>query len=51
MVRERGTDFADRVRMEVGVPTEQGELLCRRMVELTSGRCEPRKLGEGMDLK
>ena len=50
-VRERGTEFADRVRMEVGIPAEEGDLLCRRMVELTAGRCVPRKVGEGMDLK
>ena len=50
-VRERGTEFADRVRMEVGVPTEEGDRLCSRMVELTAGRCVPHKVGEGMDLK
>ena len=50
-VRERGTDFADRVRMQVGVPVEVGEALCARMVELTAGRCRPQKIGEGMDLK
>ena len=50
-VRERGTDFADRVRIEVGLPAERGEELCRRMVEMTAGRCMPEKLGEGMDLK
>ena len=50
-VRERSIDFADRVRMEVGVPAEEGELLCRRMTELTAGRCVPQKVGEGLDLK
>ena len=50
-VRERGTDFADRVRIEVGLPAEQGEELCRRLVEMTAGRCVPKKCGEGMDLK
>ena len=50
-VRERGTDFADRVRIEVGLPAEQGEELCRRLVEMTAGRCVPQKCGEGMDLK
>ena len=50
-VRERGTDFADRVRIEVGLPAEQGEELCRRLVEMTAGRCVPEKCGEGMDLK
>ena len=50
-VRERGVDFADRVRIEVGLPLEQGDLLCTRVVELTAGRCAPQKTGEGMDLK
>ena len=50
-VRERGIDFADRVRVQLGVPIEVGETLCKRMVELTAGRCVPQKIGEGMDLK
>ena len=50
-VQERGTDFADRVRVQVGLPAELGDALCRRAVEMTAGRCIPRKIGEGMDLK
>ena len=50
-VRERGIDFADRVRMEVGLPAEMGEQLCKRLVELTAGRCVPQQVGIGMDLK
>jgi uncharacterized YigZ family protein len=50
-VRERGSDFSDRVRLEVGLPAEQGEALCARLVELTAGRCIAQKVGEGMDLK
>ncbi len=50
-VREQQADFSDRVRIEVGVPSDQGEALCRRMVELTAGRCVPQKLRETMGLK
>lgn len=49
-VNERGTEFTDRVRVEVGLPAERGEELCRRIEELTSGRCLPEKVGEGLDL-
>lgn len=49
--RERGTDFTDRVEVNVGLPSELGEGLCARVVELTAGRCVPKKTGEGMDLK
>ena len=49
--RERGTDFSDRVEVNVGLPSELGEGLCARIVELTAGRCVPQKTGEGMDLK
>ncbi len=49
-VNERGTDFSDRVKIEIGIPTERGEELCRRIEELTSARCLPREIGEGMDL-
>lgn len=50
-VQERGSDFADRVHVEVGLPAERGESFCLRLVELTAGRCVPQKIGEGMDLK
>jgi len=50
-VRERGTDFAERVRMEVGLPVEMGPELCRRVTELTAGRCIPKEVSQGMDLK
>ena len=49
-VVERGTDFSDRVRIEVGLPSTCGEELCRRIEELTSARCLPREIGRGMDL-
>jgi uncharacterized YigZ family protein len=50
-VREMGTDFTDRVTVRVGLPSEQGEGLVLRIVELTAGRCTPREDGRGMDLK
>lgn len=50
-VQERGSDFADRVRVEIGLPAERGESFCCRLVELTAGRCVPQKIGQGMDLK
>ena len=50
-VREQTADFSDRVRIEVGVPTEQGEQLCRRVIELTAGRCVPQKTKSCMGLK
>lgn len=43
--------FSDRVQLRVGVPAEQGELLCRRMVELTAGRCVPKEIGKRMGAK
>lgn len=49
--REQGTDFTDRVAVRVGLPTELGEAMCTRVVELTAGRCMPQKTDEGMDLK
>jgi uncharacterized YigZ family protein len=49
--REEGTDFTDRVIVRVGLPTELGEPMCRRIVELTAGRCEPHEYARGMDLK
>lgn len=49
--RERGSDFSDRVRLEVSVLAEQGEALCNRLTELTAGRCLVQKSGERMDLK
>lgn len=50
-VRERSVDFADRVKLELALPVEQGDELVRRITELTAGRCLPEKLGEGLDLK
>lgn len=50
-VRKQMTDFSERVRMEVGMPADHGELLCRRVVELTAGRCVPQKTRSCMDLK
>ena len=49
--REDGTDFTDRVCVNVALPAELGEGLCARIVELTAGRCVPQKTAEGMDLK
>ena len=49
--REDGTDFSDRVGVNVALPIELGEGLCARIVELTAGRCVPQKTAEGMDLK
>ena len=49
--RERGTDFTDRVCINVALPVELGEPLCARIVELTAGRCVPQKTADGMDLK
>ena len=50
-VRDQTADFSDRVRIEVGVPAEQGEQLCRRVIELTAGRCVPQKTKSCMGLK
>ncbi len=50
-VREQTADFSDRVRIEVGLPAEQSEQLCRRIVELTAGRCVPQKTKSCMGLK
>ena len=50
-VKERVADFSDRVRLEVGVPKECGGELCRRITELTAGRCVPTALRECMGLK
>ncbi len=49
--REQGTDFTDRVCVSVALPTELGEPMCNRIVELTAGRCVPQKTADGMDLK
>lgn len=49
--REQGTDFTDRVLVRVGLPVELGESMCRRVVELTAGRCAAREYARGMDLK
>ncbi len=49
--RERGTDFTDRVQIRVGLPVEEGAELCRRIEELTAGRCLPVEYERGMDLK
>ncbi len=49
--RELGTDFTDRVSIRVGLPSELGDSLCARLVELTAGRCVTRELEKGMDLK
>ena len=50
-VRDQTADFSDRVRIEVGVPAEQGDALCRRMVELTAGRCVPKKVRSCLGIK
>lgn len=50
-VKEEGTDFTDRVTVRVGLPAEQGEPMCRRIEEMTAGRCLPREYARGMDLK
>lgn len=49
--REQGTDFTDRVCIRVALPCELGEPLCRRIGELTAGRCVPTLVERGMDLK
>ena len=49
--REEGTDFSDRVGVNVALPVELGDALCARIVELTAGRSVPQKTAEGMDLK
>ena len=49
--REEGTDFTDRVEIRVGLPSELGAPLCRRLEELTAGRCLPKESHRGMDLK
>ena len=49
--REQGSEFTDRVQVRVALPAELGEGLCRRIEELTAGRCCPRELERGMDLK
>lgn len=49
--REQGTDFTDRVSIRVGLPSELGEPMCRRVEELTAGRCVAREIEKGMDLK
>ncbi|MBQ9777317.1 MAG: YigZ family protein [Clostridia bacterium] len=48
---ELQTDFSDRVAVRVGLPSEGGEALCRRIEEMTAGRCLPREIEKGMDLK
>ena len=50
-VSDTEATFSDRVLLRVGVPTEQGEALCRRMVELTAGRCVPTEIGKRMGAK
>ena len=50
-VSDTEATFSDRVQLRVGVPTEQGEALCRRMVELTAGRCVPTEIGKRMGAK
>ena len=45
------SDFSDRVALRVGLPVEQSDQLCRRIVELTAGRCVPAELGQRMGLK
>ena len=50
-VSDTEATFSDRVQLRVGVPTEQGEVLCRRMVELTAGRCVPTEIGKRMGAK
>lgn len=49
--REEGTDFSDRVKISVALPAELGEPMCRRVTELTAGRCVPTETHRGMDLK
>ena len=49
-VTDRGIDFTDRVHIEIGIPSEKGGELCRRIVVLTAGRSLPFETGRGMDL-
>ena len=49
--RELGTEFTDRVEIRVGLPSELGEGLYRRIEELTAGRCLAKEYEKGMDLK
>ena len=49
-VTDRGIDFTDSVHIEIGIPSEKGGELCRRIEELTAGRSLPFETGRGMDL-
>lgn len=49
-VTDRGTDFTDRVHIEIGIPSEKGGELCHRIEELTAGRSLAVETGTGMDL-
>ena len=47
--RERACDYADRVRVTVGVPAGEGAAFAARIVDLTSGRCTPQQLETYLD--
>ncbi len=49
--RERGAEFSDRVTLTVGVPSLSGEEFCRRLTDLTAGRCLVTERGTGLDTK
>ena len=51
LARERSTDYADKVRLLVGVPTELGTGLCERVRDLTAGRCQPKEAETYLDAK
>ena len=50
-VSDMEATFSDRVQLRVGVPAEMGDALCRRMIELTAGRCTPKEIGTRMGAK
>ena len=50
-VSDTEATFSDRVQLRVGVPSDEGDALCRRMVELTAGRCVPTEIGKRMGAK
>ena len=47
----RDTAFTDLVRVRAALPSEQGEGFCRRLTELTAGRCAVEETERCLDLK
>ena len=50
-VKVRDSAFTDLVRVRVALPSEQGEGFCRRLTELTAGRCAIEEIERCTDLK